>query len=278
MGATLTFAAALVLAGPPPLAADTLVDVRRGERVRIETPSGSVDVRTWERDVLRLDGLAAGAMRKSGNEWHYDAPRGVARRRAQLTLTVPSWMEVEIAGQSVEVDAAGLAGGLSVSTLSGDVRLAEVAGRTAVRTVSGTVWARGLRGEADIFTVEGDVTVDDARGELRVGSTDGDLVLTAIRADALTAEVTDGDVRFEGEVPPGARIRLAAHDGDLDVTLPEAVDAEVRVSTFDGEFMPAFAVRASGFRAGEALEFVLGRGGASITLETFDGDILLRRR
>jgi DUF4097 and DUF4098 domain-containing protein YvlB len=146
------------------------------------------------------------------------------------------------------------------------------------RTVSGAIRARDVAGTVALHTVEGDVTVAGAEGSLSVGSTDGDLTLQGVRAESLVAEATDGDVRFEGSILPGSRVRLATHDGNLDVTLPAGTDAEVRVSTFDGEFRPEFPVETSGFRAGEAVRFRLGQGGASLELQAFDGNITLRRR
>ena len=56
------------------------------------------------------------------------------------------------------------------------------------------------------------------------------------------------------------------------------VDATVTVSTFDGEFMPEIPITLERFRGGNEMTFTLGRGGARLTLNAFDGDIVLRQR
>jgi DUF4097 and DUF4098 domain-containing protein YvlB len=189
---------------------------------------------------------------------------------------VPAWLDLRLEGQELDVDVEGMSGSLSVRTLSGEVWLRGVAGDTEVRSVSGEVTARGISGRAELWTVEGDVDVVGASGVLTVQSTDGDLRLADIAADQVSAETTDGDVVFEGSVPRGAKLRLATHDGDITATIPEGADVEVSVSTFDGAFEPAMPVQVRGVRAGEALTFVLGRGGATLSMQAFDGDIRLR--
>ena len=57
-----------------------------------------------------------------------------------------------------------------------------------------------------------------------------------------------------------------------------AADADVSVSTFSGEFETDLPVTISGTtRAGRQFGFTLGRGGAQLHLESFDGTIRLER-
>jgi DUF4097 and DUF4098 domain-containing protein YvlB len=189
---------------------------------------------------------------------------------------VPAWLDVSLEGRELDVSVDGVSGSLRVRTLSGEVWLTRIAGETDVRSVSGEVTVRGISGRTSLWTVEGDVDVADGTGTLMVQSTDGDLVLQDIAADELSAETTDGDVLFGGSVPRGARLRLATHDGDITATIPRNADVEVSVSTFDGAFEPAMPVQTRGLRAGEALMFVIGRGGATLSMQAFDGDIRLR--
>jgi hypothetical protein len=92
----------------------------------------------------------------------------------------------------------------------------------------------------------------------------------------VAVETTDGDVDFTGRLEAGARVRLSTHDGDVTATIPPGSDVDVSVSTFDGSFEPSMPVVTRGLRAGEALDFRLGRGGATLSMQAFDGDIRLR--
>ena len=49
------------------------------------------------------------------------------------------------------------------------------------------------------------------------------------------------------------------------------------MATFDGEFESEFPVVLQGLQSGGSFEFTLGEGGASLTLEAFDGEIRLLR-
>lgn len=262
---------ALLAAGLIALPADTTLAVERGERLVLGTRNGSISVGVWSRNEVRVDGRMG--LRRRGSEIELSDADGRRPRRAELRVTVPEWMRVQIEGQEVDVDAEGLVGA-EIRTYSGEVVLTEVTD-IDIRTISGDVDVRGVAGDSRIATVSGDVRILDASGRLELRSTDGDLEAIDVDASEYLAETTDGDVVFEGVIPRGSRIRLATHDGDVTARIPPDADVEIRVSTFDGAFIPGFPVRASGFRAGEAVTFVLGAGGAELEMQAFDGDLRL---
>ena len=104
------------------------------------------------------------------------------------------------------------------------------------------------------------------------------ILLDDVSARSVDVTTTDGDISFVGDLRPGGTYRLSTHDGDLSVVLPANVDATVTVSTFDGEFMPEIPITLDRFRGGKEMSFTLGSGGARLTLNAFDGDIVLRQR
>lgn len=261
---------ALLAAGLIALPADTTLSVARGESLVLGTRDGSISVGVWSRNEVRVDGRVG--LRRQGSTIEL-SDGGRRPRRVEMRVTVPEWMRVQIEGQEVDVDAEGLVGA-EIRTFSGEVVLTEVR-NVDVRTISGDVDVRALSGDSRIVTVSGDVRLVGASGRLELRSTDGDLEAIDVEASEYLAETTDGDVVFEGVIPRGSRIRLATHDGDVSARIPPDADVEIRVSTFDGAFIPGFPVRASGFRAGEAVTFVLGAGGAELEMQAFDGDLRL---
>jgi hypothetical protein len=60
------------------------------------------------------------------------------------------------------------------------------------------------------------------------------------------------------------------------VSVPERSNVSVAVSTFDGEFDASFPVQITETRR-RRFTFTIGSGSARLELETFDGDIQLRR-
>ena len=59
--------------------------------------------------------------------------------------------------------------------------------------------------------------------------------------------------------------------------MPQASNAAVAVSTFNGEFSSEFPVTLTETRKGRRFNFTIGTGSAQVTLESFQGTIELVR-
>jgi DUF4097 and DUF4098 domain-containing protein YvlB len=105
---------------------------------------------------------------------------------------------------------------------------------------------------------------------------DGRITLDGVRSDDVRAATVDGDIDFAGEVRPGGRYALTSHDGNVTVTAP-AIDADVSVSTYDGDFVSDFPVTLARVSERRRMGFTLGKGGARLELESFDGTVALRK-
>jgi DUF4097 and DUF4098 domain-containing protein YvlB len=90
------------------------------------------------------------------------------------------------------------------------------------------------------------------------------------------ANTVNGDISYEGTIRPNGRYRLATHNGDVTVVVPDGADALVSVSTFQGDFASDFPITLRE-RHGKRFEFTLGKGSARLELESFQGTIELRR-
>lgn len=278
---SILFLSVLALGSAVP-AQDTLVDLRRGDTVVLEDLSGRVSVESWDRPFLRVESQDRdpGTMdlRRSGDRLVAVPRKGrSAVEELEVSLVVPSWINLEISGRELEVRVEGLQGGVVVRTLDGDLVLEDLGGEVTARSVGGTVEGSGLRGRTRIRTGDGDIRLQGCSGELNLETVDGDIRMEAMEARLISLKSTDGDVEFDGRLLAGGRYDLVSHSGDLELLLRSPVDADVVLQVYDGEFESDFPVRARGFRSDEALEFTLGRGGSALTLESFSGDITLSR-
>lgn len=274
-------ALAVAIQGGQGSRADTVVEMRRGDRVALENLSGAVVIEAWEGETLEVrsrDRADALAVRRSGSELRILVPgRGGGRRRIDAVLRVPRWADVSIEGIDLDVQVTGAGGAVRIRTVSGDVRVAETAGEVRVRTVEGEIAALRTTGDLFLSSQADDVHVSDATGALDVQSGSGDLILERVGAGPVWAETQDGDIRFSGALAADRTYGFSVHDGDVVLELPETTGADVRVSTFDGEFRSDFPVVVPSFTSGRAFEFTLGGGGATLTIEAFDGEIHLVR-
>jgi hypothetical protein len=207
---------------------------------------------------------------------------GTRRRGAgtgDVRLRVPAWMPVQLRGGDLNATVDGLTAVVDLSSVEGDLELRNVAGDVFASTVEGSVLVDRAQGRLRLRSVEEGVSLTrvDADSVL-IESTSGTILMDDVDAGSVNATTTEGDISFSGDLRPGGTYRLSTHDGNLTVVLAPSASAVVAVSTFDGEFLPAFPITLERFQGGKVMSFTLGRGGARLTLNTFDGDIVLRRR
>jgi len=263
-------------------ASDTLLEVRRGDRVVIEQVTGDVDISVWDRDAVEVRASRGGgpiALRRNGSG--VQLVPGESRGRARsvgATVRVPRWIELEIGSRQLDVSVRGVDGPVRVGNVAGDVRIQDVGGPVDVRSIRGEIVVSDARGGVRASSQGDDVTLTRVSGTVEAHSGDGDVVLVDIRSTTVRVEAQDGDVRFSGTIDPRGDYGFFVHDGDAAIAVPANTSARVNVSTFDGEFLSDFTVRVDRFTSGREFEFTLGGGEARIQIEVFDGEIRLIQR
>ena len=268
-------------AAAPVTAQDTTVPVERGTRLTVENHRGEVLVTTWDRAAVQVRGDLGDRQRlsvtRSGAVLRVrpDASRGP--QDADLHLVVPTWMDIRIHGNQLDVGVRGGDGEISVETVGGDVVVEGGAGRVTVRSIQGEIAIRGARGHVEVASVNEDVTLVDIAGDLTVETTNGDIALHRIRSGSARASTVNGDIEYEGTIGEGGRYSFATHNGDIALTVPESTSATVTVSTYHGDFESAFPVRLTGATRDRQFDFTLGAGSARVELESFNGEIRLLR-
>lgn len=267
---------------------DTTIAFSRTGTVELQLTGGEIIVTSWpreqvrvratsERSALRLDassamlslGLRSGSPRSGDTRFEVTVPVGV-RVRANTTSG-----DIRVTGSKADVEARTQRGDIAVedvgridlNAFSGDVEAAAVAGDVRISVLSGDVRVRGGVGEIEIKTVSGEIDVRDARSRfVRLNSTSGDLT-------------------YDGTIDATGRYELETHSGDVDLTLPANINADITVSTFSGGVESDFPMilepgpHGDASSHGKSLRLKIGRGGgARINAESFSGDINLRSR
>ncbi len=263
--------------------ADTAIELRRGDRVVVERLTGELSVQAWSRSTLSIGGdldeiRGVGATRSGSVVTVRTEDRKARGHDVDLVLRVPSWVELEISGRSLDVHVEGVEGGVSVRNVSGDVRMDRVGGVVSITSVEGEIGVYGANGSVTAHSRGDDVTLVDVTGDVDVGTGDGDLHLENISASTLHAETLDGDVFFSGTLARDGTYDISVHDGDATLVLPATTDASVSVSTFDGELTSDFPVTLRRYEGGGVFEFKLGEGRAKVDVKVFDGEIRFKRR
>lgn len=268
----------LTAGGTPP---DTTLDLRRGDRVVVESLSGSVEVRTWERSVLSVEGVGGEARDVSVRREGGRVVVGPGDRKGRgldvaLRIRVPAWAALEIQGRELDVDVSGTAADVAVRTVGGDILISGVTGSVTLSTVEGRVEVRDVRGSVSARSRGEDVVLSGVEGRVDVESGNGSLRLEDITAPSVRAQTLDGDLFFQGSLASGGSYWFSTHDGDAELVLPARTGARAKVSTFDGEFVSDFPVTLQRYGGDGMFDFTLGDGGAVLEIQVFDGEIRLR--
>jgi DUF4097 and DUF4098 domain-containing protein YvlB len=186
-------------------------------------------------------------------------------------------MAVGVSGVYTDADISGTEADIWVETVQGEVVVAGGGGFVKLQSVQGTVTVRGTRARIEATSVNEGVEVYDARGDVKVETVNGDVVLRGIDAVIVSASTVNGDIEYDGTLKDGGRYEFATHNGDVTIAVPETANLMVGVSTYQGEFDSSFPVTLNEIKPKTRFSFKVGSGAGRLEIESFQGDIKLRR-
>jgi DUF4097 and DUF4098 domain-containing protein YvlB len=143
-----------------------------------------------------------------------------------------------------------------------------------LENVNGEIMLRNARGSVNVESVNKSINIDDVVGDVTAESVNGAVLLAGIDASIVRASSVSGRIQFAGRIRQGGTYSFDTHNGDVTVTLPAGAGADVKVATHSGSIEADFPVqlRTDAGRSGE-LGFTIGRGGAQLRIESFNGAI-----
>ncbi len=141
----------------------------------------------------------------------------------------------------------------------------------------------------------GDIVVENVTGEIEAASHEGSVTLKKISGSAVV-HAYDGSILVDfDQMDPGKPMSFASYDGDVDVTFPAALKANVKMRTQEGEIYSDFQVdlkaapqqrvqderkKGGKYRIsfGEYIFGTINGGGPEFQFETYDGNIYIRKK
>ena len=127
------------------------------------------------------------------------------------------------------------------------------------RTVNGGVDAMRLNGDLSLSTVNGSITFSTT-GSLRAANT----VNGSIRGEMGRADWSD-------------RLEMSTVNGSITLTLPSTLSTDLRASTVNGDINTDFPLAGSTRISRRKMEGTIGGGGRSLSLESVNGSITLKK-
>lgn len=278
------FALAVGAALLTPIQQDTTVPVSPGTRLELSSHSGEIVVRTWNRNAIQVSADLPSrerlAVEISGGvaEVRRISRYGVDDETVDYRLTVPTWMDLELATVEGDITVEGIQARVTLTSVEGNVTLRGGKEFVSVHSVAGEISVAGAVGRVELNSVDGGITVTNVKGAIYAETVDGDITLDDILSSDVETTTVDGNILYRGNIDPNGRYRLDSHDGDITLEAPQ-IDATLSVSTFDGEFQTCgYQVTISGQKERtnrKRFRATVGNGSAQIDLESFDGNIYL---
>jgi DUF4097 and DUF4098 domain-containing protein YvlB len=129
-----------------------------------------------------------------------------------------------------------------------------------------------------ISSVSGDVSVEGVSGRVQASSVSGTVRVRAV-SGSVTANAVSGDVDVEiNELDGSEDMKFAAVSGDVNVTMPANLDADVEISTLSGDIDTNFPieVKKEKYAPGRRASAKLGEGTRRLKMNTVSGSISLK--
>lgn len=174
---------------------------------------------------------------------------------ADLTITYPESIHINVRNLVGEIAGGKLAGNLSAETGSGTIRIDEFDGDLTLDTGSGDITLGAVRGDFDADTGSGDVVVESLEGDGSIDTGSGAIEVRAIRSDAFDADTGSGSITLR---------HGRAGDVSLDTGSGAVELDDVEFKTLDIGAASGSVVITSSLAGAESISCDLASGGVTI--------------
>ncbi len=267
-----------------PQQTDTTVSVRANARLELENFGGTIVIRTWDRNQVRVradhgrrekvqvSGGASSSVVRVDAEGRSGVPRSV-----DFEISVPASMSLNLSGTYTDIDVQGVQGEIEAETVQGDVIVSGGSGRVRLESVQGKIVLSNARGRIDVSTVNQGIHLSDVSGEIVAETVNGAIILERVQASSVDAATVNGTIVYDGTIRDGGNYLMATHNGGIWIVVPERTNAKFNVATYNGRLDASFPVSVNRTSSQRRISFTIGNGSAQVDLETFGGDVRLRR-
>jgi len=286
-------------------------------RVLIDVMSGTVTIKTWDKNQIQIvgelsdaaegyqfevddDGEAYFKVKMPNNRWGSWGNDNSNDDGSKLEIFIPINNNLRFEGVNVDVDASDIQGGTQINTVNGDVKANNLTNRIKLETVNGSIKSSDLQGKINLNTVNGEIVDKNSQGELEIEAVNGDI-------ETDTAATQIGISNVNGEMKINAKLikemEVGTVNGDIDVSLSLAKDGRFVYSSVGGDAAIYFVgdvsanfniethaggdiknrltkdrVKEAKYGPGESIRFKMGAGSADVQIDTVSGDVTISKK
>ena len=259
--------------------------------VEVENLNGSITVTGWSNNEVVVSGtlgdwvdeleIHAGDDEvdisvEPYDDWHSDVDEPTI-----LVLKIPKGSELRVDGVNVTIEVSGIDGPLDLETVNGTITVTGSPESVDAETVNGGITINGASTRVDAGTVAGTIRLEGLTGEANAECVSGRI---EVRGGSLTTgdfSTVSGDIIFDAGITGRESFDFETHSGSVTLILPADISAEFDVSSFSGDIFNELgpqAHRTDRYTPGKELSFTLGKGHSDISVETFSGDVHIKKK
>ena len=294
MTGALAALAVLMLAAVPGLAEEKRqvegrVDARSDGIVTVENIAGRIEIVGWDKDEVAYEGHVTGDVqevvleggRKTTLKVRYPRKAKHIEGGAWLVVHVPRASRLAVECISADIEVRDLTGVVEAEAISGDVTVKADCEEVEAESISGDVDVTTQAREVSVGSISGGVKAAGGTAEIEAETVSGSIELAFDRFLSLDVESVSGDADVSGDLDDNGEFDFELHSGTLTLAVPGDVSAEFRVETFSGGIDNGFGQKSrktSKYTPGRELEFTNNGGSARVRIDTFSGDVIIRKR
>jgi hypothetical protein len=265
--------------------------------VSIGNVKGKIVVRTWAQPQVRITGTLGDGVEKlivegdarslhievknpEDHGWKFWSYGDGHAGPSTLEVTVPQHASLDLDAVSADIDVQQMAGRkLTADNVSGNTRItASSPGEIHVDAVSGDVVLRVTTAKSWAETVSGNIDLQGGlTGDVHLETVSGDMRLVAGQLDNFKLDTVSGDADLRFGLGPAGVAKGESLSGDIVVALAAGSNARLHVETFSGDIRSFVGSVRKDDGPGRSLDARIGDGQGQINLESFSGDVTVKR-
>jgi DUF4097 and DUF4098 domain-containing protein YvlB len=264
--------------------------------IEINNVAGEVNITAWDRNEVHVGGqLGNGSqplniegdqnnlsikVQSQGKDGWFNWGGDRSMSPTTLDIRVPRAASVKVRVVSAPLSMDGIDGGdIDVNSVSGRVRINAQTPSLDVISVSGNVAFSGQAKQAKLQTVSGDILAPSLGHTVDLQTVSGHIQAGGGPWQQLNLSTVSGDVQLTGSLAAGGNMSIDSMSGDLQLQFPASLSSNVHASTFSGDLRSDFGTpKQPEHGPGSTLDTVAGGGDGKISIETFSGDLRIRKQ
>jgi hypothetical protein len=249
--------------------------------------AGSVRVVGWEHDSMAVTGTKDSGVGRFSFGGADDAAKtgvwkeGDSAGEAHLEVHVPAGATVWVKVTEASVEIGEVSGGVDAYSVSGDIRISGSPSQVYAESMGGVVEIVGSMPSARAKTGSSPITFRGEAADVSFNTVGGTITVTGPSLRAGHLESVTGDILFDGEMAKGSSVGFESHSGRIELRLRADQGADFTLTSIEGEFESDFELEEAADREGmrgKQRQFSIGKAYATVTIRTFSGPVVLRRK